>query len=76
MPAHFCTVTGARIVAPGVSKAVDPEHGHDECVEMENGPARIVPQPGSELAPTPEPTTESKADAPKASADKPAKSGK
>jgi len=31
MPAYFCTKTGARIVAPGVSKAVDPVNGHEEC---------------------------------------------
>jgi len=31
MPAYFCTKTGARIVAPGVSKAVDPVNGQEEC---------------------------------------------
>jgi len=31
MPAYFCTKSGARIVAPGVSKAVDPVNGQDEC---------------------------------------------
>lgn len=33
--AHFCTQTGARIAAPGVSKAVDPENGHDEIIEVD-----------------------------------------
>lgn len=30
MNAYFCEKTGVRIVAPGVSKAVDPEKGHAE----------------------------------------------
>lgn len=33
--AHFCTKTGVRIAKPGVSKAVDPERGHDEVVEVD-----------------------------------------
>lgn len=31
----FCTKTGVRIAAPGVSKAVDPKDGHDEVVEID-----------------------------------------
>ena len=31
MTAHFCIKSGARIVAPGVSKSVDPINGVDEC---------------------------------------------
>lgn len=31
MTAHFCTISGARIASPGVSKAVDPINGVDEC---------------------------------------------
>jgi hypothetical protein len=30
---YFCEKTGVRLVAPGVSKAVDPEHGQDEYTE-------------------------------------------
>jgi hypothetical protein len=30
MNAYFCSKTGVRIVAPGVSKAVDPTNGQDE----------------------------------------------
>jgi hypothetical protein len=33
--AFFCTVSGARIAAPGVSKAVDPVNGQDEYSEAE-----------------------------------------
>lgn len=36
--AYFCTVTGARIVAPGVCKAVDPVNGQDECNEGDPEP--------------------------------------
>lgn len=33
--AFFCTKTGVRIAAAGVSKAVDPEKGHAEVVEVD-----------------------------------------
>lgn len=33
--AFFCTKTGVRIAAAGVSKAVDPENGHDEVIEVD-----------------------------------------
>lgn len=35
MAFHFCSKTGARIVAPGVSKSVDPVNGQDEVVYLE-----------------------------------------
>lgn len=33
--AFFCTKTGVRIAAAGVSKAVDPEKGHAEVVDVD-----------------------------------------
>lgn len=45
--AFFCEKTGARIVAPGVSKAVDPTNGVDECIELADGSERII-TPGGE----------------------------
>jgi hypothetical protein len=30
MKAYFCERTGVRLVAPGVSKSIDPVHGIDE----------------------------------------------
>ena len=33
MPAHFCSVSGVRIAAPGVSKKIDPANGQDEFNE-------------------------------------------
>ncbi len=39
---HFCSVSGARIAKPGVSKSIDSELGHDEVVEFENGSVMLV----------------------------------
>lgn len=39
MSVYFCTSTGVRIVAPGVSKAVDPVNGQDEYREAPAVPA-------------------------------------
>lgn len=50
MNAHFCSKTGVRIVAPGVSKAVDPENGQNECLEGPDGKLVVVepkPEKGS-----------------------------
>ena len=51
--AFFCTNTGVRISAPGVSKAVDPVNGHDEVIELD-GVEMTVAQTES-LAKKPEP---------------------
>jgi len=44
--AFFCTETGARIAKPGVSKAVDPEKGHDEVVEVDGVEVPLRSEPG------------------------------
>lgn len=60
MPAYFCTATGARIAAPGVSKAVDPTNGQDEVIEAEDGSLRIgaAPDQGKKASPKTEKTNE------------------
>jgi hypothetical protein len=40
--AFFCTQSGARIAAPGVSKAIDPIAGHDEVIELPDGSLQVV----------------------------------
>lgn len=45
--AHFCSKTGTRIAKPGVSKAVDPENGHDE-VELDEDGAEVLVGEGVE----------------------------
>lgn len=62
MLVYFCHFTGARLVAPGVSKTIDPVNGQDEFVEE----AHVAPKTKSE----------SKAESAEDSASKPAKSGK
>ncbi len=49
--AFFCAKTGVRIVAPGVSKAVDPENGQDEYTEpTEAEPVEATHAKASETA--------------------------
>lgn len=40
--ACFCEKTGVRIAAPGVSKAVDPQGGQDEVIEVDGVEKRLV----------------------------------
>jgi hypothetical protein len=40
--AFFCKESGARIVAPGVSKRIDPEAGANEVIELEDGTLKVV----------------------------------
>lgn len=80
MPAFFCTVSGVRIVAPGVSKDVDPEMGHDECREID-GDLVIKPADGWASVPgagIPKPEAEPQSAEPPAEQpknDKPARAG-
>lgn len=67
-PAFFCKETGARIVAPGVCKAVDPENGQDLYDAGAEAPAaKQVPPPEAAAAPTPAESTPAEAPAAKLS---------
>ena len=48
MAAYFCEKTGVRIVAPGMSKDVDPVNGKDECREFK-GEIVLKPAGGWDL---------------------------
>jgi hypothetical protein len=65
--AFFCTKTGVRIAKAGVSKAVDPDKGHDEVVEVD-GVEEVV------KAPKPKAEKPAKSEASKPD-DKPAEGG-
>jgi hypothetical protein len=47
MIAYFCTESGARLKAPGVSKLIDPENG----IEMYEEPAPESEEPKKEPKP-------------------------
>jgi hypothetical protein len=57
--AYFCSKTGVRIAAPGVSKAVDPVNGQDEVTESEDG--KIVPHKVSKAEKTESPAAAERA---------------
>lgn len=66
--AYFCEKSGVRIVAPGVSKTVDPDNGHDEFSEPAAPVAIAEPSKAVDPDATPAPSASTES--------KPAKSGK